>query len=297
MKDIKLQAKRENELGGNEDFSELNSAAILIQRYFHSLIVRIFRGCTARKLYKKMFNEELEFLGMANDGFRFTENESKIETNNARRKTIQKQHEEDYLQSLVTTKEKIAKVEGPDMRESIQDSFRQWYMEFKRIHGKFPEFPSDKQWQQPGFQFSVEDSKVSNDEDESEKPSTAESAADKKEVKKEDEEGLYLTDNSVFTGQIKTTAALFGKTWQNKDESDNFMQKHDQDIVRAEKRREVESEIKNEVFELLKEELKNLKLAVDKDKKGKKGKKDKKGKKGKKDKKGKKEKDITVLCF
>jgi IQ and AAA domain-containing protein len=43
------------------------------------------------------------------------------------------------------------------MKEGIQDSFRQWYMEYKRIHGKFPEFPADKVWQQPGFQFSVND--------------------------------------------------------------------------------------------------------------------------------------------
>jgi hypothetical protein len=39
------------------------------------------------------------------------------------------------------------------MKEAIQDSFRQWYMEHKRIFGKFPEFPPDEVWQKPGFQF------------------------------------------------------------------------------------------------------------------------------------------------
>ena len=45
------------------------------------------------------------------------------------------------------------KIEGPDIKESIQDSFRQWYMEHKRIFGKFPEFPQDEVWQEASFKF------------------------------------------------------------------------------------------------------------------------------------------------
>ena len=66
---------------------------------------------------------------------------------------------------------------------------------------------------------------------------------------------------------------------------------------------EVESEIRLQVDELMRQELKNLKAAVDKEKgkkgkgkksgKKKKGKKGKKSGKGKKGKKGKKEKDLT----
>ena len=39
------------------------------------------------------------------------------------------------------------------MKESIQDAFRLWYMEHKRIYGKFPEFPDDEVWQKVGFRF------------------------------------------------------------------------------------------------------------------------------------------------
>lgn len=73
--------------------------------------------------------------------------------NRNRRKIVQKTHEEEYQSALQSTKEKIAKVEGPDMKESMQDSFRQWYMDHKRSTGKFPEFPDDEVWQQPGFKF------------------------------------------------------------------------------------------------------------------------------------------------
>ena len=39
------------------------------------------------------------------------------------------------------------------MKEFIQDDFRQWYMEFKREHGKFPDFPEEQVWKQSGFKF------------------------------------------------------------------------------------------------------------------------------------------------
>ena len=35
----------------------------------------------------------------------------------------------------------------------------------------------------------------------------------------------------------------YGNKWINKDESENFAQKHDQDIIKNDKRKEVESEV------------------------------------------------------
>jgi hypothetical protein len=59
-----------------------------------------------------------------------------------------------------------------------------------------------------------------------------------------------------------------------------LVQKHDQEIVKQQKRVEVELEVKKEIVSVLRDELENLKLAIDKDKgKKSKGKKDK-GKKG-----------------
>ena len=63
----------------------------------------------------------------------------------------------------------------------------------------------------------------------------------------------------------------------------NIYQKHDADIIRNSKRGEVEEELRVQVDSLMREELKNLKAAVERDKGGKKAKKGKKsGKKGKK---------------
>jgi hypothetical protein len=79
---------------------------------------------------------------------------------------------------------RIKKIEGPDIKEGFQDDFRQWYMEYKRVHGKypfqlanyffdlyflnlqtFPDFPPEKVWQQADFKFGQE-----------EKPATSEDA-------------------------------------------------------------------------------------------------------------------------
>ncbi|EFB26982.1 hypothetical protein PANDA_009998, partial [Ailuropoda melanoleuca] len=88
--------------------------------------------------------------------------------------------------------------------------------------------------------------------------------------------------------------------WKNKDESWNFPQDYDPELIKQEKRKELESEIRVQVDELMRQELKNLKLAVDREKeypvkeaKKKGGKKEKKGKKGRKGKRGK-DKDLTA---
>lgn len=51
--------------------------------------------------------------------------------------------------------------------------------------------------------------------------------------------------------------------WQPRDETDNFSQKHDAELIKEEKRREVETEIRVQVDELMRQELKNLKLVSD----------------------------------
>ncbi|KAJ3249433.1 Dynein regulatory complex protein 11 [Chytriomyces hyalinus] len=319
MRDIKIQAQREKDLDAGDDEGELNSAALKIQR--------VFRGHRARKLAKARLREELIFLGMASAPKDPKQSAiAKAELNRNRRKILQVQHEEEYQAALVNTREKIFKVEGPDMKENMQDNFRQWYMEYKRVHGKFPDFPEDSVWQQPGFQIGItDDGKLAAPAEggaaKEEKAATPGKGKGKKEEKAKggakgkgkkgddaEEEGpKFKYDDSKHLTTIKTECGVYTNQWQHKDDTDNFAQKHDQEIVKNDKRKEVEAEIKKEVYEILKEELVNLKLAVDRSKnakKGKKGKKDKKGKKGgkkgkgKKDKKGgkkgKKEKDLTA---
>lgn len=48
--------------------------------------------------------------------------------------------------------------------------------------------------------------------------------------------------------------------WAVRDEVENFSQKHDVELIKEEKRIEVESEIRVQVDELMRQELKNLKM-------------------------------------
>lgn len=76
----------------------LNSAALRIQR--------LFRGYKARKEYLRLQDENYVFLGMKSP---VKQNESpteKRDKNFARRKIIQGVFNEEYLQSLINTKEK-----------------------------------------------------------------------------------------------------------------------------------------------------------------------------------------------
>jgi len=45
------------------------------------------------------------------------------------RRTTQDEHEREYQQALITVKDKIRESEGPDMKESMQEQIRQWFIE------------------------------------------------------------------------------------------------------------------------------------------------------------------------
>ena len=81
-------------------------------------------------------------------------------------------------------------VEGPDMKEALQDDFRQWYMEHKRKTGAFPEFPDQKVWEKSGFKFtSFDPSKLQEEEVAVKEQAEPKDAKKKPEAKKSDKKG------------------------------------------------------------------------------------------------------------
>uniref|UniRef100_A0A1I8HF97 ATPase_AAA_core domain-containing protein n=1 Tax=Macrostomum lignano TaxID=282301 RepID=A0A1I8HF97_9PLAT len=279
------------------------------------------------------------------------------------RRVTQSMHRQEYDQALVTIKEKLRETEGPDMKETMQDQIRQWFLECRDATGKFPDYPDGEEGSAELFkQKSVAElerelkEKVRDSASAAcffvreichsllllfdvrfntclhlfqSKPIIKEEGGGKgkggkkgkkggksggkkgkdakgkkggkgKKGKKDDDddEGLKMKE-SKFTGDIGRAMQEYESIWKLRDESDNFQQKHDSELIKEAKRVEVEREIRQQVDELMRQELQNLKVAIDKEKvrKGKKSGKKKKGKKGKKSgkkgKKGKKEKDLT----
>uniref|UniRef100_A0A2K6F025 IQ motif containing with AAA domain 1 n=1 Tax=Propithecus coquereli TaxID=379532 RepID=A0A2K6F025_PROCO len=248
MKQICMQeyrAKLSRALG--EKVTDTRAAALCIQK--------VWRGFHQYRRTEKEREEEMIFLGMDPPPF-FNEVSTTIiqaERVNRLREEVQMKHEEDYKEAMVTIKENLKLTEGPDIKESLQDQIRHWFIECRNLTGKFPDYP-------------------------------------------EEEEEEWKMSPSVFLHTMEEGNNLYKDRWMNKDESWNFPQDYDPELIKEEKWKELELELRVQVDELMRQELKNLKLAVNREKeypvKPRKNK--EKKNKGKKGKRGKKDKDLTA---
>merc|ERR1712176_1028060 len=102
----------------------------------------------------------------------------------------------------------------------------------------------------------------------------------------DEEPGWKMPESEFKTDAEKELEEYEGK-WRRRNEQHNFQQRHDAEIIKEEKMIEVEDAVRLQVDEIMREELENLKAALDKSK-GKKG-------KGKKEKKKKKKKKSSAL--
>ncbi|XP_076159046.1 dynein regulatory complex protein 11 isoform X2 [Alosa pseudoharengus] len=288
-------------------------------------IQKVWLGYSQRKRTKRERLEELIFLGMVAAPRPIpSPAEQYAQQVEASRRVLQEQHEVEYQRALVSVKDSVREVEGLDIRETLQEQIRQWFIECRDATGKFPDFPSVEDGGSAGIFAQKTPEQVAAElaakEEEKEKKKNAKgkkekSGNEKKEKKKEKkskgkekkknageaeeaEKGWKMTPSNFLPTVLQGTK-MFREVWQERDERQNFPQRFDAQLVREEKRLEVEEEVRVQVDELMRQELKNLKLAVDKEKskkkKTKKGnkKKKKKGKKASKKKK-KKERDLTA---
>ncbi|KAM3857053.1 dynein regulatory complex protein 11 [Diretmus argenteus] len=314
MKEIR-QAERES-LGKSRTPSTLSpdQAATLIQK--------VWRGYSQRKATKRERLEEMISLGMVTAGPPGPSGAQlharQVETS---RRLVQDQHEAEYQAALLNIKASVRVVEGPDIRETLKEQIRQWFIECRDATGKFPDFPNAEDGgsasifaQKTPEQVAAE---LAAKEDEKEKKRKSKGMKDKKDGKEkkkdkkgkgkgkkgreepEEEEEGWTMPPSNFLPSVLEGAKMYTDVWQGRDESQNFLQRFDTQLVREEKRMEVEEEIRVQVDELMRQELKNLRLVVDRDKgkkkkKAKKGGKKKKKKSKKSSKKKKKERDLTA---
>uniref|UniRef100_A0A2I3HWT2 IQ motif containing with AAA domain 1 n=1 Tax=Nomascus leucogenys TaxID=61853 RepID=A0A2I3HWT2_NOMLE len=267
MKQIYLQeyrAKQSKMLG--KKVTDTWAAALRIQK--------VWRRFHQYKETEKLREEEMIFLGM-NPPPLFNEVSATViqaEKVDCLRNEVQIKHEEDYREALVTIKNDLKLIEGLDIKENLQDQIRHWFIECRNLTGTFPDYPDIEEG---GSAIIFSNKTIQQEEDEKWKMSP-----------------------SLFLPAMKEGCNAYREIWMKKDESWNFSQDYDPELIKEEKRKELESEIRIQVDELMRQELKNLKLAVDRErerpvKAGKK--KDKKGKKGKKkEKKAKKDKDLTA---
>ncbi|XP_026117912.1 dynein regulatory complex protein 11 isoform X1 [Carassius auratus] len=315
MKTIRQEEQRR--LQGNSSMLDPNQAATCIQK--------VWRGYWDRTRVNKECLEEMIFLGMI-PAQQTTPSPAQLHAQQveSRRHYVQEEHEAEYQKALVNIKESVRSVDGPDIKESLQEQIRQWFLECRDATGKFPDFPNPedggsasifahKTPEQVAAEFAArEEEREKKKKSKGEKDKKGNDRKEKKKEKKEkmkgkkgkgdteeEEKGWKMTPSN-FLPTVVEGAKMYKEVWHNRDEKQNFLQCFDAQLVREEKRLEVEEELRVQVDELMRQELKNLKLVVDRDK-GKKKKKVKKSSKKKKKKgrktgkkKKKKEKDLTA---
>ncbi|KAG1669632.1 hypothetical protein FOA52_010792 [Chlamydomonas sp. UWO 241] len=268
------------------------------------------RGFIWRRRIQKSSDKELEFIGMKPKP-RDPKKDVRIgeAKNLMRRKRIQLEHMREHDEAIVALKSKVRELEGQDMRETIQDRVNGWFVEKRNAEtGEYPEFPEPEDGGSkvilnpplPSIASLLEDGgggKAGKG-----KGKAPAKKDDKKKGKGGADDNAVVEEkiSSVFVPSIESAVHEFVAKWQDRDETDNFFQKFDQELVKDELRPIVFEEIRLAVDEEMRVLLQNLKDMVEAEhaaKLGKKGKKKKsKKKKGKKDKKGKgkKKKDPTA---
>lgn len=287
-----------NELARHDALSDTKKAVMDDFRITTSAVIcqSAIRQALAQNQARKMREEEFLWLNMMCplDGFKVDE-QRKWENSFLLKQIQQVNYEENYRLALRTIKEEIHENEANDQKENLVALIRQWFLEYRYSQKVFPDYPSEEVGGSNAI-FKVQ-------EEESENPSEERASKDAKPVepkieKKRDwnkledpmEKGWVLMASNIVES-LKETSRFYDDFWRTRDETHNVFQIHDENIIREEKRAEVYEEVRIQVDELLREELKNLKLVVD----GQASKKSKKkGKKRKKGKKKKGEKDITA---
>ncbi|XP_022525969.2 dynein regulatory complex protein 11 [Astyanax mexicanus] len=297
MREIQRDQERQKK-SLNRDLGEAaaEQAAICIQK--------VWKGFMQRKRTKQESEEEMIFLGMAPDHSLPQPCPASVvaEDTKNRRRIRQEEHEEDYQKSIISITNSLREVEGPDMKENMKDQIRQWFIECHDATGSFPDYPEEEDggssliFADKTPEQLMEELAAKEEEETSKRPKGKEENKDRRKGPGEEEEeepGLMMLP-SAFLSQLQTGQKTFTDVWKNREESKNFNQRHEAELIKEEKRKEIEAEIRLQVDELMRQELANWKLAVDGDKGGKAKAAAKKKKASKSGKKKKKEKDLTA---
>lgn len=276
-------------------------------------IQRLFRGFFSRARAAVAREEELVFIGMQPPKHG-TAGEldlaAELATAYRKRKTEQADNQAAYEKALDDIKNVVREEEGPHMRAELRGERTDWVTNMIQttkvipddLDGfypdKFPDPPSEKKEAGAAAKGTGKGAK-----DEKKKGGKADKKGKKSKKSKKGADGgadEKPAELPLLQGRSEITTAMHGEIkiyeedWADRDERENFAQRHDVELAKRAIREEVRLEIRDQVDEMLRMNLKKIKLQLTKTtpkgggKGGKKSKKDKKKKGGKKGKKSKK---------
>ncbi|KAK7821856.1 hypothetical protein U0070_004820 [Myodes glareolus] len=302
MREIRKEEERDrkNREDGRQKFSQ-DQGAIVIQK--------VWKGYLQRKRFEQDRRAEMEFIGMLPSPNQTAHLNILTQAflGEESRRILQVEKEEEFQNAIGKTHDSLTEIEGPDMKEKMKDQIRQWFIECHALTGRFPDYPdeasggsylifADKTPEQvrQELETQVQENKKKEQEKNREKERETKEKKKKKtkdeKARKEPEVTFKVLPSKVIP-VINAGHEEFTSVWKCRSDSKHPSQNFDSETLREEKRKEVELEIRAQVDELMRQELKNLRLAVDKEE-GRPLKFPKK-KAGKKSGKKRKEKDLT----
>uniref|UniRef100_A0A8C0W842 ATPase AAA-type core domain-containing protein n=1 Tax=Castor canadensis TaxID=51338 RepID=A0A8C0W842_CASCN len=252
MREIRKEEERDQRIreDGRHRFSS-DQGAVIIQK--------VWKGYQQRKRVKQDRRTEMEFIGMVSPPW----SSSSVSLPQETRRLRQMEKEEEFQLAIAKTHDSLIDTEGPDMREKMKDQIRQWFIECHALTGRFPDYPdealggsslifADKTPEQVrmDLEMQAQESKKSKEQEKGKDKEKSE-----KKKKKKGKEGKTR----------KGVRWLLAYQWKNRHESAHPSQSFDPETLQEEKRKEVELEIRIQVDELMRQELRNLRLAVDKE--------------------------------
>mmetsp|Transcript_44441 Transcript_44441/g.95827 ORF Transcript_44441/g.95827 Transcript_44441/m.95827 type:complete len:850 (-) Transcript_44441:163-2712(-) len=259
--------RRQAEKGGDgqDDFQESQVLAA-------TRIAAHWKRKVDRRRFLRMREEEFEFLGMA--PLRHDPKAQIIEDmkkHRERRKKMQEDADEVYQKALKEQLEWLQKKKGADIKADLLEERRQWILDCYQRYDKQLKFPAEfdefyKQFD-PDEEEPAADPKGKGKDAKGKDDKAKKGKGGKKDA---DEEGEpHDAGPRAVVQQFVEHINQYTEKWENRDESNNFDQRHDIELARKNVYPIVETELRQLVDDQMREELANLKLLFDQSKKGK----------------------------
>jgi hypothetical protein len=258
---------------------------------------KMAKGFIARRAAARERDNELMFIAMKPKQDNVEMLGFEMELAHRKRKQEQAENKETYEKALEELKEIIMDEEGPDKREELREERILWVTDQIAQENYPTDLEAFYAMQQAVAEPAPEaDAKDAKKGDKKGEKGDKKGKDDKKGGKKDKKGGggdvapekPVLQKITQVILDMKGNVEQFEDTWEDKDESENFQQKHDVELGKAAVRPEVYEDLRKVVDEMLLNNLKKIQQQLGPVSKKGKGKGKKKGKKGKKGKAKKK---------
>ncbi|XP_059846172.1 dynein regulatory complex protein 11-like [Hypanus sabinus] len=230
-----------------------------------TLIQKVWRGYYQRKQTVRERAQELELIGMVPTVDTEKPGAASVAAEEAaeRMHELQQRHWVEFVRDQDRIKQLVIDTEGPNVKETLRDQIHKWFIECYNSTGKFPDFPSVEQGgseiiftENTPEQLLAEMAAEAEEKERSKK----ETVPQEKKSAEPKPEGI-----SKFLSNIAQEHKTYTAVWKGRDDSSNLQQQHDVELEKEVKRKEVEAEIRQQVDELMREELRNLRMAIEQD--------------------------------